>query len=58
MGLRVGDEVWRRGAFGWSPGRITEQVGDHDAWYVTEGPGQTYVSQGRDLRPVGGDLQD
>ncbi len=53
MGFAVGDEVLRRSAFGgWENGTITGQIGDSDTWYVTTGPGQTYMSQGRELRHV------
>jgi hypothetical protein len=53
MDFAVGDEVPGRSRFGgWEPGRISGQVGDYDTWYVTAGPGQTYLSQGRELRPA------
>ena len=52
MVFEVGMMVWRRGALGWEKGRISGQVFDHDAWYITTEPGSTYVANGNQLRPV------
>jgi hypothetical protein len=53
MSFAVGQQVLRRSGFGgWESGLITGQVAAADAWYVTTGPGRTYLTDGHDLRPV------
>jgi hypothetical protein len=56
MALQVGSLVLREGAFGAEPGEITDRVGEEDCWYVTVGPGQTYICEGSDLTPVVADI--
>jgi hypothetical protein len=58
MVFEVGMTVWRKGMAGWEQARISGQVSDHDAWYLTTGPGQTYVANGRQLRPIDVDGRD
>jgi hypothetical protein len=52
MVFEVGMTVWRKGALGWEQGRISGQVFDHDARYITSEPGSTYVANGHQMRPV------